>query len=226
MAKPHVHAQSSARIYGGSVEDYLEVHSLADWSKSAHASVRHRVVFHHREGAELLTRMVGPTVGPGIGTEKVVEQHVTEDIRAYPGVDEYLAALDPTVLPWYGAGVVAAQTHAVLDSVKRGGDPKYYVPVHQFVDSFVDAEHPDRRIMLHHAFGCFVAERVFGPILTVPGSRWTVYTRDVVESHVFRELGMVPDLTDWVRAMKLKPWMSGRPTQRAASTDIKERIRS
>ena len=46
MAKSDKHAESSAKQYGGSLEDYLEIHEMMDSSKSAHADNRHRVIFH------------------------------------------------------------------------------------------------------------------------------------------------------------------------------------
>ena len=41
MAKSDKHAESSAKQYGGSSEDYLEIHEMMDSSKSAHADNRH-----------------------------------------------------------------------------------------------------------------------------------------------------------------------------------------
>ena len=59
MAKSDKHAQSSAKQYGGSSEDYLEIHEMMDSSKSAHADNRHRVIFHSAFGAYLIQKMFG-----------------------------------------------------------------------------------------------------------------------------------------------------------------------
>ena len=59
MAKSDKHAGSSAKQYGGSSEDYLEIHEMMDSSKSAHADNRHRVIFHSAFGAYLIQKMFG-----------------------------------------------------------------------------------------------------------------------------------------------------------------------
>lgn len=59
MAKSDKHAESSAKQYGGSLEDYLEIHEMMDSSKSAHADNRHRVIFHSAFGAYLIQKIFG-----------------------------------------------------------------------------------------------------------------------------------------------------------------------
>ena len=44
MAKPWVHAESSARRYGGVPEDYLPIHNHMDSTKGAFADNRHRAI--------------------------------------------------------------------------------------------------------------------------------------------------------------------------------------
>ena len=46
MSKAWVHAQSSAKRWGGKPEDYIDIHERMDSTKSAHAEVTHRCVFH------------------------------------------------------------------------------------------------------------------------------------------------------------------------------------
>ena len=47
MAKPHIHAVSSAKRYGGSPDDYLDIHQFMDSSKGAIADNRHRALTPH-----------------------------------------------------------------------------------------------------------------------------------------------------------------------------------
>lgn len=47
MAKPIIHARSSARRYGGEPEDYLPIHDLMDSSKAAFPDNRHRALTHN-----------------------------------------------------------------------------------------------------------------------------------------------------------------------------------
>jgi hypothetical protein len=54
--------------------------------------------------------------------------------------------------------------HHALSSARRfGGDPEDYVPLHSFMDSSKSAWADHRhRAVLHHNFGIFVTEQVFG----------------------------------------------------------------
>lgn len=45
--KPHIHAVSSAKHYGGSPDDYLDIHQFMDSSKGAIADNRHRALTHN-----------------------------------------------------------------------------------------------------------------------------------------------------------------------------------
>lgn len=111
--------------------------------------------------------------------------------------------------PWY---------HAKSSSRKWGGDPEQYLPLHEFIDSSKQAL-PDmrHRAILHSAFGIFVAERVFGPVLNVE-KRFTIIqvpTRVIAEQHVLEDLGTIPTVEDWLETMPLKPWMGGKLKHRA-----------
>src|SRR6478752_3006656 len=57
MSKALIHARSSARKYGGKPEDYLAIHERMDSSKSAHAEVTHRCVFHSAFGIYIIEDM-------------------------------------------------------------------------------------------------------------------------------------------------------------------------
>lgn len=47
MAKPYIHAISSAKRFGGKPEDYIEIHNLMDSSKGAIPDNRHRALTHN-----------------------------------------------------------------------------------------------------------------------------------------------------------------------------------
>jgi hypothetical protein len=217
MAKPIVHARSSAKKFGGDPGAYLAVHEFMDWSKCAHASVRHRVVFHTREGCALAAAVLGAACAGGLPTAALAEQHVVEDLGRVPALAEFLAALTAPV-KWMTRPVLDADAHARGDVDRWSGSPADYRAVHEFVDAPGAAAGPLGRIVLHHAFGCFVAERRFGPSF-VNSAGVEVHTRDVVERHVYREFGWIPDLSDWVRAVALRPWMAGARAGAPACTD-------
>lgn len=47
MAKPYRHAMSSAKKFGGTPDDYIDIHNLMDSSKSAIGDNRHRALTHN-----------------------------------------------------------------------------------------------------------------------------------------------------------------------------------
>jgi hypothetical protein len=47
MANAFIHAKSSAKKYGGKMEDYLDIHEFMDSSKLATPSNQHRVLTHN-----------------------------------------------------------------------------------------------------------------------------------------------------------------------------------
>jgi len=57
--KPHRHARNSVKKYGGVEEDYLDIHNFMDVSKSAHADMRHRAIFHNSLGPYVVERVFG-----------------------------------------------------------------------------------------------------------------------------------------------------------------------
>jgi hypothetical protein len=57
--KPFRHARNSVKRWGGQPEDYLEIHNFMDLSKSAHADMRHRAIFHNSLGPYVVERVFG-----------------------------------------------------------------------------------------------------------------------------------------------------------------------
>ena len=84
MAHPYHHARSSVRKWGGSIEDYLELHAFFDQSKALYPGPQHRAFLHHSAGIFLLERCFGSTItlssGKVIPTRWVGEQHLQEDL--------------------------------------------------------------------------------------------------------------------------------------------------
>ena len=62
MAHPIKHAQSSARKFGGKVEDYLAIHNWFDDSKAFLGDFRHRALRHHAEGIFLAEKLFGVAI--------------------------------------------------------------------------------------------------------------------------------------------------------------------
>jgi hypothetical protein len=98
------------------------------------------------------------------------------------------------------------------NSVKRyGGDIADYMPIHDWFDStkaaYANFQH---RAILHHSFGIFLAEQLFGKTLTNADGK-VVSVRDVAEDHVKEDCGgRIPTIQDWLGKLEPEAWMLGR----------------
>lgn len=104
MAHPYHHSLSSVRKWGGSVEDYLPIHSWFDASKEITADFRHRALRHHAEGIFMAETIFGQTIvlstGRIIPTRWIGEQHVIEDLGFIPSFADWVKCIRPE--PWMG----------------------------------------------------------------------------------------------------------------------------
>lgn len=124
MAHPMVHAESSARRYGGVPEDYLPIHDLIDSSKAVFPDNRHRALTHNSWFFFIVEKVFGHEIGltcPTCGrkscwylsdcedckpdgryharrakTRYVCEQHVLEDFggKFIPTASDYLEGME------------------------------------------------------------------------------------------------------------------------------------
>ena len=96
MAHPLKHAESSARKFGGKVEDYLPIHNWFDESKAFLPDFRHRALRHHAEGIFLCERIFGVAItnsdGRQVPVRYIGEQHVREDLGRIPTAQDWLSA--------------------------------------------------------------------------------------------------------------------------------------
>src|SRR5690606_35977748 len=102
MSKPYVHAKSSVRRFGGTVEDYLPIHQLMDSSKNGIADNRHRVFTHNSwfiAAGGPLEMIFGVVIknsdGREVSVRDIGEQHILEDFggRFIPTPQDYLEKL-------------------------------------------------------------------------------------------------------------------------------------
>ena len=101
MSKPHVHARSSAKKFGGELDDYLEIHEFMDSSKSAIADNRHRALTHNSWFIQnVLTRVFGNYItnsnGRLISVAQIGEDHILEDFgkKFIPSAQDYLGEIE------------------------------------------------------------------------------------------------------------------------------------
>lgn len=102
MSKAWVHALSSAKRWGGTPDDYIAVHERIDSTKSAHAEVTHRCVFHSAFGIyiieEIFGRFVTNSDGKQVFVRDIAEQHVLEDLGFIPSLSDWLKEMPAQ--PW------------------------------------------------------------------------------------------------------------------------------
>lgn len=104
----YLHAQASARKWGGTPEDYLPIHEWIDQFKSTFGDVRHRAMLHHAKGPWMAQEVFGPTLTiqrKEGGTKKVMvrdvaEHHIVEDLGWLPSPADFLACMECKV--WMG----------------------------------------------------------------------------------------------------------------------------
>lgn len=121
---------------------------------------------------------------------------------------------------------MTAYFHAVSSARKWGGEPEEYLPYHawfdQSKDHLADFRH---RALRHHSEGIALCEQVFGPTLTLSTGR-VIPTRWIGEQHVREDLGRIPTVADWLRAIRPEPWMNRVPVRsrdlESASTRVDE----
>jgi hypothetical protein len=104
MAHPYYHAVRSAKLFGGTAEDYQAIHNWFDESKAHLPDFRHRALRHHSEGIFLCERIFGVTLcnadGKEVPVRLVGEQHVKDDLGWIPTVKDWLVNLK--IEPWMG----------------------------------------------------------------------------------------------------------------------------
>ena len=101
MAKPIIHAKSSAKKFGGTWEDYIEIHEFMDSSKAVIADNRHRALTHNSWFiGTVLPKVFGETFerksdNIRISTRDIGEQHVLEDfnMKFIPTPQDYLQSI-------------------------------------------------------------------------------------------------------------------------------------
>jgi hypothetical protein len=98
--------------------------------------------------------------------------------------------------------------HHALSSVKKwGGTAEDFLPIHSWFDEskMISADFRHRALR-HHAEGIFMAERFFGPVMTISTGR-IIPVRLIGEQHVREDLGFIPGFADWIKAIRPEPWM-------------------
>lgn len=130
MAKPWVHAASSAKKYGGKPEDYIDIHNFMDSSKSVIGDNRHRALTHNSwfiGAGGPLELAFGVTItnssGRQISVRDIGEQHILEDFKGQyiPTAQDYLCEME--FQDWMNNGDGVPPSHKKI-AAKKNFTPK------------------------------------------------------------------------------------------------------
>lgn len=107
----YYHAVSAAKKYGGTPEEYLEIESFIDSSKSVIGDIRHRSIYHHTLGIFLCEKLFGTTLTVDkeglhpreIPVRLIAELHIIQDLGWIPSPADYIK--DMPVATWMGGAV-------------------------------------------------------------------------------------------------------------------------
>jgi hypothetical protein len=99
--------------------------------------------------------------------------------------------------------------HAKSSAKKFGGEASDYQHIHDWFDQ-TKSHLPDvrHRALLHSSFGIFLAEQVFGTVLTRKSDGRSVPIRAIGEQHVLEDMGRIPTVQDWFKNMPMEAWMA------------------
>ena len=123
MANPEIHAKSSVKRWGGTIEDYLAIHELLDSPKETMNNntarmLTHNVWFCYKIIPKIFGYNITNSDGKSVDTIDIAMLHVAEDFRMkfVPTVQDYLKHLD--VQPWMNNGVKDIQNPAATELAK------------------------------------------------------------------------------------------------------------
>jgi hypothetical protein len=135
--KPAIHAENSAKQFGGKPEDYMKIHQWFDQTKAHMGDNRHRAILHNSWGIFLAESVFGITIinsdGKLVSVRDIGEQHVFEDLGFIPSISDYLSKM--SIEDWMCGKSKPQKKENVYDGTKPafpindiplipGGDPK------------------------------------------------------------------------------------------------------
>ena len=210
MAHPYYHAVSSARRFGGTLEDYLAAHEFLDHTKSHVADCRHRLLLHNAWGIFFAARMLGPTFARAsdqktMPLRPILEFHVNEDFGFIPSLKQCLQSLPMHPSLQNDDDLLL---HCQRSQASFGGIWEDYLPLHKELNAPRDvlADQRSQRV-LHNAWGIALLVRLQGDIWTRPSDGCALPVRPVLEEHVRHDLGHIPSLQESIAGIAIEPWM-------------------
>jgi len=120
MSHAYYHATSSANAFGGTADDYLDIHAWFDRSRGSTSSILHRMLAHHTAGIQDAIAYFGTTItistGRRVPVSLIGEQHIQEDLGFIPTLDDYIGMM--TCPRWASkrAKLLHSKLHQTIDT--------------------------------------------------------------------------------------------------------------
>lgn len=113
MAHVYYHAEQAMRMFGGKIQDYLEINQWFDETKERIGDFRHRALRHHSQGIFECESIFGLTITNSDGKEVPVrllgEMHCLADLGRVPSVADWLSCIRPE--PWMARATPVKLAH-------------------------------------------------------------------------------------------------------------------
>ena len=236
--KPLQHAQISAKTYGGSWADYIEIHSFLDSSKSASAHFKHRFLLHHSEGIQLAVSIFGDKIINSekreISTKRILTEHLIEDLGSVVSIEDWARDLMPDQDNKFCKFLAKKREQIENDAI--GGERQLFeafklksedvAAVKKFLAfPLENSSHPAALLASHNSFAVFLAEKVFGCGFIKKGGsvKQLVAVREVFERLIFLRMKTIFSPAEIIARTDSKEWMRGADAMRRARKE-KERL--
>jgi hypothetical protein len=99
-----MHAVSSAKKFGGSPEDYIDIHEWFDCTKQYTGDFTHRAMRHHAAGIQWCISVFGNTIridsNKKVPVKLIAEQHVIEDCGFIPTIQDWMSPIKENPKDW------------------------------------------------------------------------------------------------------------------------------
>jgi hypothetical protein len=117
MGTPLLHARSSVKKYGGTIENYIHIHRWFDSTKGHMPVFKHRAILHNSFGMLLAEQVFGDYItnsdGKMVEVRQIAYDHIFEDCGFVPTVEDWLKGLQ--VQPWMMKADETRKVKASLD---------------------------------------------------------------------------------------------------------------
>jgi hypothetical protein len=99
-----MHAVSSSKKFGGTPEEYMEIHEWFDNTKQYTGDFTHRAMRHHAAGIQWCIEKFGNSLqlenGKNVPMKLIAEQHVEEDCGFIPTIQDWLSPIKEHPKDW------------------------------------------------------------------------------------------------------------------------------